>query len=224
MKERIVLTVVVCLVSLAYDLPCKGQADDELKRFEAAVLFSSITKPEFSGTTADAGFGGRLTFNLNRSIALETEGIFFPSRCTGCRPENRGRLTQFFAGVKAGKRFDQFGIFFKARPGLASFSDGGNRITFIPIAAGQFPFIPLILFDSQRKTNFATDLGVAVEIYHSKRIFTRFDAGDTIIRYSDRQAIFFNLDPAGNVFPVQVKLPNKTLHNFQFSASVGFRF
>ena len=222
MKERIVLTVIVCLVVLVYSLPCKGQTDDELKRFEAAVLFSSITKPEFSSTTTDAGVGGRFTFNLNTSIAFETEGIIFPSRCTGCRPENRGRLTQVFAGVKAGKRFDQFGIFLKARPGLASFSGGGNRTTFIPLAAGQFP---LILVDSQRKTNFATDLGVAVEIYHSQRIFTRFDAGDTIIRYTDRQATLFNFDPAtGNVFPLQLKLPNKTQHNFQFSASVGFRF
>ena len=221
MKERVFLTVVVCLVALVYPVPSKSQTDDELKRYEAAVLFSSISKPDFGGTTTEAGFGGRFTLNLNRNVAIEGEGVMFPRRCFDCRPENRGRLNQFFAGVKAGKRFDQFGIFFKARPGLASFSRGGNQTTITPVVGG----FPIILVDSRRETNFATDLGVALEIYHSKRIFTRFDAGDTLIHYGNRRATLFNFDPTnGTVFPTEIPLPNKTIHNFQFSASVGFRF
>jgi hypothetical protein len=222
MNERLLLTVVVCLVALMYAAPCKGQTDDELKRYEVGILFSSITKPDFSGTTTDAGFGGRFTVNLNRNIAVEAEGLMFPRRCFSCRPENRGRLTQFFAGVKAGKRFEGFGIFVKARPGLASFSRGGTSQTFVQTNSGTFPFI---FDDPKSKTNFAADVGVVLEIYHSKRIFTRFDAGDTMIHYNDRRLTIFNFDPASNtVFPLEIRLPNKTVHNFQFSASVGFRF
>jgi len=220
--ERIVLTVVVCLLAFGNAAICMGQTDDELKKFEAAALFSSITKPEFSSTETDAGVGARFTFNLNKSIALEAEGIIFPHRCFGCKPENRGRLSEFFAGIKAGKRFEHFGVFAKARPGLANFSRGENIPLIISNAVGQFPFVD---FEQHNKTNFAADLGAVVEFYPTKRVFVRFYAGDTMIRYTNRINTFLTFDAISNtVTPIVIRLPTETVHNFQFTSSVGFRF
>jgi hypothetical protein len=53
---------------------------------------------------------------------------------------------------------------------------------------------------------------------------TRFDAGDTLIHYGARTQNFLTLDPMGNVVLFPFRRPAETRHNFQFAASVGFRF
>jgi hypothetical protein len=51
-----------------------------------------------------------------------------------------------------------------------------------------------------------------------RRVFARFDGGDTMIFYR-------SFDQPFNFFPVQnFRVPADVLHNFQFSAGVGFRF
>ncbi|HYE14862.1 MAG TPA: hypothetical protein VD968_10515, partial [Pyrinomonadaceae bacterium] len=74
-------------------------------------------------------------------------------------------------------------------------------------------------FEDRRKNYFSMDVGAVVEFYHSRRFFSRFDAGDTIIRYGERAQEIF-LGPQANFFQV----PAETKHNFQFTAGVGFRF
>ena len=76
------------------------------------------------------------------------------------------------------------------------------------------------------RSNFAVDLGGVVEFYPSRRIVTRFDIGDTIIRYKDLK---FNITPVCPINPAlpcinQVPLPGHTSNNFQFSAGIGMRF
>ena len=62
------------------------------------------------------------------------------------------------------------------------------------------------------------DVGGVVEFYPSSRIVTRFDFGDTIIRYGEyRRESFVASVPF-------LSRPPETKHNFQFSAGVGFRF
>jgi hypothetical protein len=41
-------------------------------------------------------------------------------------------VTEVLAGVKVGKRFDSWGIFAKARPGVVSFSEGEFNILRVP--------------------------------------------------------------------------------------------
>jgi hypothetical protein len=60
------------------------------------------------------------------------------------------------------------------------------------------------------------DIGGVLEFYPSSRIVTRFDAGDTMIRFGS-VALPFGFTEL-NVTPPE------TIHNFQFSAGVGFRF
>ena len=197
-------------------------AQSEPGKVELGVHFTSITKPDNRGSRTTAGFGGRFTFNFNRNVAFEAEGNFFPHNCRGCDNKNVGNLAQGFFGVKAGKRFRKFGLFGKARPGFASFSGGEFHISSVPSGSGTFP---VLIFDPSRATNFAFDLGGVVEVYHSRRIFTRFDAGDTIIRYGERTLTSLSFDPVtGAVSPFPFLQPAEIRHNFQFSAGIGIRF
>jgi hypothetical protein len=218
--KQLFLTVAVCALAAFYPSANMAQSK-ELMTFEVAPVFTTITKPDFTGGKTEAGFGGRLTFNLNDNVALEGEGNFFPHHCRTCSAENFGTLTQALGGVKAGKRFSRFGLFAKARPGLASFSEGEFHITAIPVA-GTFPFLDIT---RNRQTHFAFDLGGVLELYHSPRVFTRFDAGDTMIRYGQHTFDGFSFNQAtGAVTVIPITRRADTRHNFQFSASVGFRF
>jgi hypothetical protein len=192
--------------------------DQELPKFEVAAEFTSLEREAFGRRQTEPGLGGRFTFNLNKTVALEAAGYFFPKQCFDC--VNNGRVIQAVGGVKVGKRFEKWGIFGKARPGIISFSDGERNLS----PTGPFPQFPFEL-TFNRVTSFATDIGGVVEFYPSKRIVTRFDAGDTIVYFTRRTTNDFRINPITNQFEIgPVTRPARTTHNFQFMASVGFRF
>jgi hypothetical protein len=212
------MTFATLLCLLFCSLEARAQSD-EVPKFELAAQFTSITKPDFNDGATEPGFGTTFTFNLNRSVALEAVGNFFPRSCLFCG-QNSGNITQGLFGVKAGKRFKKWGIFAKARPGVVSFSEGDTRI--VSIGTGAFPAIQ---FQRNRLTHFATDLGGVLEFYPSKRLVTRFEAGDTLIQYGRRQDNFVVFDGITNT-PVLVPFttPSVIRHNFQFTAGIGWRF
>jgi hypothetical protein len=222
MKMRKLLATVVTLLCLPFALLEAKAQSDEVPKFELGAQFTSITKPDFNNGATEPGFGGRFTFNLNRSVALEAVGNFFPHECNFCGSggvagDNSGNITQGLFGVKAGKRFQKWGIFGKARPGVVSFSEGDGR--FALTGSGDF----LIL--QSRRTHFAVDLGGVLEFYPSRRIVTRFEAGDTLIHYGQRQSNFLSFDPTTGVPTlVPFTIRAETRHNFQFVAGVGWRF
>ena len=189
----------------------------EPPKFEVAAEFTTLEREAFPGRT-EPGFGARFTFNLNRMVSFETAGYFFPRDCIDCR--NNGTVTEVLGGVKIGKRFEHWGIFGKARPGVVSFGRGKFSVIPNPSNPGfPFQFIP------ERLNSFATDVGGVVEFYPSKRLVTRFDAGDTIIHFGSRPADVFIFNPVtGTSSPLRITLPSRITHNFQFMASVGFRF
>ena len=189
----------------------------EVPKYEVAAEFTSMNRDNFSGG-AEAGVGARFTFNLNKTFSLETAAYHFPRTCFSC--EHNGTVTQVFGGLKAGKRFEKWGLFAKARPGVVSFSRGEFNV--VPAAGPPaFPFE----FEFNRVNSFAVDAGAVVEFYPSKRIVTRFDAGDTIIHFSRRRFNSILSDGTGTTFTLfPLTSPAKTTHNFQFMASVGFRF
>ena len=181
-----------------------------MQKFEVGAQFSSFgfTEIEHSGgspvlppsdfrdTRTQAGFGGRFTYNVTPNFALEAQGDFFPR---DARLFNNGRTggraLQGQAGIKIGKRFESFGIFGKARPGVVSFS---KTIKFDGFDNSQgFPFP---LFHLGRTTYLSMDLGGVLEFYPSSRIVTRFDGGDTMIRYG-RIELPFGISPTTTVFP-----------------------
>ena len=210
--------VLLCLFSAPGD--ARAQATDAPK-VEVGVQFTSLTMSDgFRGSDSEPGFGGRITYNLTDSVALETQFDFFPNgeRFRGSR--NGGRIAQGLFGVKAGKRFEKFGVFGKARPGFTSFGAGRREIVVLTTPPPDPIFGPALRLEQHRETHFSADVGAVLEFYPTRRIVTRFDAGDTIIRYGDTTRTFF--DAAGT--PQSFPFPGETRHNFQFSAGVGFRF
>ena len=200
----------LCLFS-AFD-EARAQAKDAPK-VELGVQFTSLTIDD-GRNSSEPGFGGRVTYNLTDNVALEAQFDFFPNRERFRGFRSGGRIAQGLFGVKAGKRFEKFGIFGKVRPGFTSFSTGREEI--IVISPGPNPAIS---FRPSRETHFATDVGAVLEFYPTRRIVTRFDVGDTIIRYGSTTGTFF--DGTGTqTFPI----PSDTRHNLQFSAGIGFRF
>ena len=188
----------------------------DVPKYEVAAEFSSLDRDNFGGS--DAGLGARFTFNLNKTFSLETAVYHFPRNCFSC--EHNGTITEAFGGLKVGKRFEKWGIFAKGRPGVVSFSRGAFNL--VP-APGQpsFPFD----FEFSRVNSFAVDAGAVLEFYPSKRIVTRFDFGDTIMHFKRRNLNTVLFDPVTDIsIPVQIPVPARTSHSFQFITSVGFRF
>jgi hypothetical protein len=146
------------------------------------------------------GGGGRLTYNLTKSLALEGELNYLPSAGFNNISRFQGQF-----GVKSGLRFDRFGVFGKARPGFIH-TDYDSWVLCIG---------PPCTVDS-RDTGFSLDIGGVLEFYPTKRMVVRFDAGDTIVNH---EAPSF-LDSAGFVTSGR----NYATHTLQLSAGVGFRF
>src|SRR6185295_15733195 len=117
MNKALFVVVVICLLQLQ----ALAQSE-ELPKFEVAGEFTTLEREAFSQRRTEPGFGGRFTYNLNKTVACEGAGYYFPKQCFQCR--NGGTITEGLAGVKVGKRFEKWGVFAKARPGGITFSEG----------------------------------------------------------------------------------------------------
>jgi Outer membrane protein beta-barrel domain len=206
--------------------------DEEVKKFEIGAQFTLLSRnkptPLFQSPTIvpddfedsiRLGFGGRFTYNLTNNVALEAEGNFFPGNDNFDTDLSvpAGEIFQAQFGVKAGKRFSKFGIFGKARPGFVTFFKASRMTGTTTINFNNQQFTHG-LFTTGKETDFSMDVGGVVEFYPSRRIVTRIDFGDTIIRYGEYRRESFVVS-----VPFLTR-PPETKHNFQFSAGVGFRF
>ena len=164
----------------------------------------------------EPGVGLRIGYNLTNNFAIEAEGNFFPRD----RLFAGGRKAQGLFGVKAGRRFDKVGVFGKARPGFLYARQGDLRLRTDSACVAVFP-PPVGCFESRSQTSFAFDIGGVIELYPTPRTIVRFDAGDTIVRFGER-----NIAAPSTSFPggVVVRVPADTTHNFQGSVGIGFRF
>ena len=213
-KTRLLTTLIVVCLAPALAL---SQTDD-LPKFEVAAEFTTLERDAFNRQRTEPGLGGRFTYNINKIFALEAAAYFFPKECFECA--DGGRLFQTVGGVKIGKRFENWGIFAKARPGLVSNSEAERNL--LPI--GGPPTFPLEL-RLDRVNSFAMDVGGVVEFYPSRRIVTRFDVGDTMVHFTRRTTNDFFINPNTGFLEIgPVTRPARTTHSFQFIASVGFRF
>ena len=219
----ILLAIVAFIFLAALNTPAQATSEEELPKFEVGIHFTSITKPSFDNGSTEPGIGGRFTFNLNRSVALEAVGNFFPHSCSFCGGnlgDNSGIIKQGLFGVKAGKRFEKWGIFAKARPGVVTFGQGETIYTIN--GTGPSASVHVVRTGA---SHFATDLGGILEFYATKHLVTRLEGGDTLIHYGSRQTNFLSFDPttfAPTLVPFTTR--SETRHNFQFSAGVGWRF
>src|SRR2546423_3693355 len=187
MNRRALFTLVVLTFALLIFSAVARAQERDAPKVEVGVQFSSlsITPPNSFSTENAAGIGARVTYNFNDHFAVEAEGDFFPvglqqNFATG------GKVEQAQFGVKWGKRWKKFGIFAKARPGFVSF-DNKIKITrelFAPFPGATPRFFNI--FTPERKTHLSADVGGVLEFYPSRRMLVRFDIGDTIIRFRER--------------------------------------
>ena len=186
-------------------------AQSKKDKIEIGGQSTSLTLfgPDFPGDVTHAGVGGRVTYNINRSIAAEAEFNFFPQQQFILSAAGKAIQAQF--GVKLGKRFEKFGIFAKVRPGFLSVGD------VFSLEPGP---LNLSTFNTnlERRNFFTIDIGGVLELYPSRRTVVRFEAGDTALRHPERFDVVFRETPV-----VELTRPAKFKHNFQFTAGVAFR-
>ena len=203
MKNCILLCLtVIAFVSVA---PAQNKKDKIEIGVQSTTL--SLFHPDFPFDDTQAGIGGRVTYNFNRSIAADAEINFFPQKQFILTADGSAIQAQF--GVKIGKRFDKAGIFAKVRPGFLSVNRFAN---FIPGPNNE------AVLNIERTTFFSTDFGGVFELYPSRRTVVRFEAGDTAIRHPAQFGPVSIFDPS-----IELKRAAKFKHNFQFTFGVGFR-
>ncbi|HSE18720.1 MAG TPA: outer membrane beta-barrel protein [Pyrinomonadaceae bacterium] len=192
-------------------------AQDKKDRVEIGVQSTSLTffEPESPFNVTNSGIGGRVTYNFNRSLAAEAEINFLPQKQFVLSSFANSSAIQAQFGVKLGKRFERFGLFAKVRPGFLSV-DALESVTpeTVTVVTG-------FNFKVERTNLFSLDTGGVLELYPSRRIVVRFDAGDTAIRHPELFEVVF---PGTGEPPfAQLARPAKFKHNFQFTAGVAFR-
>lgn len=242
----LLVLIVICLLHQTADLKAQSTNGDD-RKFEVGGQFTLLTTsivsqvnevrvqcvtPPCPLATVDLsrtrktqpGFGGRIGYNLNSSVALEAELNLFPGADSFTPEEfNEGYFLEALFGVKAGKRFEKVGIFGKARPGFLYASGGDLEPKPNTACLAVFP-TPVGCFQPTGINSFALDVGGVIEIYPTARTVIRFDFGDTIVRFRAR-SISTNFSSNGFVRRgVFWPLPAETTHNFQGSVGIGFRF
>lgn len=246
MRNLLPFKTTLPLIILLLAIPARSQ--QAVPRFEIGAQFSLLSlnqpsqlvqnplDPGFVGFAprtnkrTEPGFGGRFTYNLTNNVAFEAEGNLFPrsefsnTAANGIfqgdfGPVPRGRIFQAQFGAKVGKRFRRFGIFGKARPGFVGFTKVNKLLSTFEVAnaPGLPPFV-VGRFGTGKALYFSTDFGGVVEYYASRRFFTRFDLGDTIIHYGSFPG------PGAFLSRAIILRPPEMKHNLQFSAGAGFRF
>ncbi len=206
----------ISFIALALVLPllfgnAHALAQTDEHKFEVGALFTSLHLDNFPSRASLEnenvtvnGIGARIGYDFTENIALDAEANFFPETHFG--NNQLGQKTQAFVGVKAGKRFERFGLFAKARPGVMFI---GEITSSLDCNAGQN-----FTVCRPNHNNFAFDAGGAAEFYPTKRAIIRVDAGDTIIRLKQSSG--------GLLFPAPST--TNTTNNFQASIGFGYRF
>lgn len=175
-KSAVALVVLACLIFFENSI-IEAQ---EFTRTELGIS-SSVLPNNRLGATTDAGLGGRFTYNLGPSLALEAETNYYFTGIGQRGALTGGRAISVLAGPKAGIRRRKFGISFKSRLGILTFSDVFNTAA---------------LFDghsTSRRTHAVLDLGGVVELYPAERLALRLDVGQLLVRYGDATEQVFPL-------------------------------
>lgn len=205
----------ISFIALAIVLPllfgnAHALAQTDEHKFEVGALFTSLQLDDFPsrGSLANEnvtvnGIGARMGYDFTENIALDAEASFFPETHLG--NNQFGQKTQAFVGVKAGKRFNRFGLFAKARPGVMFI---GEITSSLDCSAGRN-----FTVCRPNHNNFAFDAGGVAEFYPTKRAIIRVDVGDTIIRLKQSGGLLFLAQSTTN-----------TTNNFQASIGFGYRF
>jgi hypothetical protein len=140
--------------------------------------------------------GAFFSYDFSNLVGLDTEFSLFPSDdAVG------GRTLQMLAGARTSVRRERFAIVGRVRPGLIHFSERFFAPGIVCIAIFPPPEACLA-----KQTNFALDIGGAVELFPTARTVLRVGFGGVLIRFARD-----GLNP-------------EWTRNRQFSAGAGWRF
>lgn len=209
LRKTFFIALAIILPLLFGNAHARAQTDE--RKLEVGALFTSLRLDNFPSRASLAnenvtvnGIGARLGYNFTDNIALDAEANFFPETHFG--NNQLGQKTQAFVGVKAGKRFERFGLFAKARPGVMYIGEITSSLDCSAVRNGTVC--------RPNHNNFAFDAGGVAEFYPTKRAIIRVDVGDTIIRLKQ--------SGGGLLFPAPST--TNTTNNFQASIGFGYRF
>ncbi len=176
-------------------------AQSEPGKVEVGVMMTNLHMSDFKGAPNQPGYGGRLTINLHRNIAIDGELSFLPisDNPLGYNAKN---AAQGLVGIKAGYRKERWGVYGKFRPGVTHFKGLAEGVVCVAALPYSNACIP------RDTTRLTIDYGGVVEIYPSKKSLIRFDLGNTVIRFGDTRA----------------GIANFNRNNLQYSFGVGYRF
>ena len=198
------LSVVVLMLFVSF-----GRSDIQAqileRKLEVSGLYTTINLQAFD--SRESGVGVRLSYNVNKYLAVEAEGNAFEFSI-GDYPTDEWLAAQGLLGVRTGVRSRFVGVFAKLRPGVVNFPK---------LKVHQRFCIPLQSCEDAGKSGnrLALDAGAIVELYPTSRIIVRVDIGDTLIRFKDD--VFFRTSSF-------VMIKDGFSHNLQVAGSVGFRF
>lgn len=196
-------TVRWCALFAAILSPTIASAQSEQSKAEVGAQFSTLTMNRFASTPTEPGFGGRFSWNLFPSLAVETEFNFYPSDYTPQSAQDGGRVISWLSGVKAAAiRREKYAIFGKADAGLVSF---GN----VPVQ------ISAATIENRRVTHFTTDVGAVFEYYFGPRWIWRTDAGIDLLQIYSRSV---TVGPGSTI-----TAPGSLRPAFQFSTGFAYR-
>lgn len=200
--------VLVLLLCVAAAPDVHAQVDG--RRFEVGGQIATLRLSD-SDSETNAGFGGRVSYDIwpwltaegemnffeNDTLERHFAGSIFPEHRLGY---SRRRIEGFF-GPKVGLRTDRFGVFGKVRPGFARLFNKGMSCVGEPCTR----MLPAPL---QYRTEFALDVGGVVEFYPTARTVTRVDLDSIMIRHRS----------------MAPPCRDCTSRNFASRVGVGFRF
>ena len=177
-------------VSLAVFVSCMAmtpgvRAQTGERKFEAGGHIATLHLSD-SDNKANAGYGGRVSYDLLRWLAVEGEINLFENETFEQRFSastlpgltlgyHRRRVDGFF-GPKVGVRAGRFGVFGKIRPGFARLVNKGLEC----VGDGCALILPAPI---EYRPEFAIDVGGVLEFYPTSRTVTRLDLGSTMIRH-----------------------------------------
>lgn len=184
-------------------------AQDKPGRFEIGANLTAIRNFELS---SEVGLGTEGDFNFTQHFALDAAMDWLPSNTF------EGKTLVGLFGLKAGKRFNHFGLFGKVRPGFITID---NQLRGVVIDVSN----PASFSDRfGRLTQPALDLGGVAEYYPAKHWAFRWDVGDTLL-FEERGPVINVIAPPGfPPFVVSPPSPGHTINQFQFSTGVHYRF
>ena len=116
--------------------------------------------------------------------------------------------------MKLGVRTGRFGVFFKARTGVHSYSQALNlRGNW---AAGDF---------FARENVMGLDIGGVVEAYSSPRVVVRFDLGESLSLFPGvHDSVLITDRRTGDTISVSVDEPRRQFYTVPLRAGIGWRF